>query len=143
MVQEDIYVAVKVNKYNLLRRLKEDKKNIYLILYKVLEDIRIYQKRLEHYDKLEKDINEMKSIIDILLKEIPEIKNEEELKKEINMDIEEKVLNDNIEIVEEPEPKEEKKTKKKKKEETVNSSLDDISKELEELKEELKKLIEP
>ncbi|WP_228615209.1 hypothetical protein [Candidatus Nanobsidianus stetteri] len=141
MSLDDLYVGIKSEK-DVLGVIKRVKRNIYLQLYDVLHDIKNHEIRIQRLDKLLENIKSIKDIIDELLNSLPETKGIEELYKEINSEELDKV-----------EIKEKKRVRKKPKVEVMNEEnkennnqirkeLDDISAELEELKEELKKLIE-
>ncbi|EOD42651.1 Uncharacterized protein Nst1_383 [Candidatus Nanobsidianus stetteri] len=141
MSLDDLYVGIKSEK-DILGVIKKVKRNIYLQLYDVLHDIKNHEIKVQRLDKLLENAKSIKDIIDELLNLLPEIKDIEELYKEINSEELNKV-----------EIKEKKKVRKKPKVEVakeenkegnnqIRKELDDISVELEELKEELKKLIE-
>jgi len=144
MSPDNLYVEIKSEK-DILGVIKRVKRNIYLQLYDVLRDIKDHEIRIQRLDKLLENIKSIKDIIDELLNSLPETKGIEELYKEINSEELDKV-----------EIKEKKRVRKKPKVEVMNEEnkennnqnnqirkeLDDISAELEELKEELKKLIE-
>jgi len=141
MSPDNLYVEIKSEK-DILGVIKRVKRNIYLQLYDVLRDIKDHEIKSQRLDKLLENVKSIKDIIDELLNSLPETKELEELYKEINSE-----ELDKIEI------KEKKKIRKKPKVEVIKEEnkednnqigkeLDDISAELEELKEELKKLIE-
>jgi len=141
MSPDNLYVEIKSEK-DILGVIKRVKRNIYLQLYDVLRDIKDHEIRIQRLDKLLENIKSIKDIIDELLNLLPETKGIEELYKEINSEELDKV-----------EIKEKKRIRKKPKVEVIKEEnkennnqirkeLDDISAELEELKEELKKLIE-
>ncbi|PVU71331.1 hypothetical protein DDW05_01260 [Candidatus Nanobsidianus stetteri] len=144
MSLDDLYVGIKSEK-DVLGVIKRVKRNIYLQLYDVLHDIKNHEIRIQRLDKLLENIKSIKDITDELLNLLPETKGIEELYKEINSE-----ESDKVEI------KEKKRVRKKPKVEVIKEEnkennnqnnqirkeLDDISAELEELKEELKKLIE-
>jgi chromosome segregation ATPase len=144
MSPDNLYVEIKSEK-DILGVIKRVKRNIYLQLYDVLRDIKDHEIRIQRLDKLLENIKSIKDITDELLNLLPETKGIEELYKEINSE-----ESDKVEI------KEKKRVRKKPKVEVIKEEnkennnqnnqirkeLDDISAELEELKEELKKLIE-
>jgi chromosome segregation ATPase len=141
MPSDNLYVEIKSEK-DILGVIKRIKRNIYLQLYDILRDIKDHEIKSQRLDKLLENVKSIKDIIEELLNSLPEIKDIEELYKEINSE-----ELDKLEI------KEKKKVRKKPKVEVIKEEnkednnqirkeLDDISTELEELKEELKKLIE-
>jgi len=141
MSPDNLYVEIRSEK-DILGVIKRVKRNIYLQLYDVLRDIKDHEIKNQRLDKLLENIKSIKDIIDQLLNSLPETKELEELYKEINSEELDKV-----------EIKEKKKVRKKPKVEVIKEEnkegnnqirkeLDDISSELEELKEELKRLIE-
>jgi len=141
MSPDNLYVEIRSEK-DILGVIKRVKRNIYLQLYDVLRDIKDHEIKNQRLDKLLENIKSIKDIIDQLLNSLPETKELEELYKEINSEELDKV-----------EIKEKKKIRKKPKVEVIKEEnkegnnqirkeLDDISSELEELKEELKRLIE-
>ena len=141
MSPDNLYVEIRSEK-DILGVIKRVKRNIYLQLYDVLRDIKDHEIKNQRLDKLLENIKSIKDIIDQLLNSLPETKELEELYKEINSEELNKV-----------EIKEKKKVRKKPKVEVIKEEnkegnnqirkeLDDISSELEELKEELKRLIE-
>jgi len=141
MSPDNLYVEIRSEK-DILGVIKRVKRNIYLQLYDVLRDIKDHEIKNQRLDKLLENVKSIKDIIDQLLNSLPETKELEELYKEINSEELDKV-----------EIKEKKKVRKKPKVEVIKEEnkegnnqirkeLDDISSELEELKEELKRLIE-
>ena len=141
MSPDNLYVEIRSEK-DILGVIKRVKRNIYLQLYDVLRDIKDHEIKNQRLDKLLENIKSIKDIIDQLLNSLPETKELEELYKEINSEELDKV-----------EIKEKKKIRKKPRVEVIKEEnkegnnqirkeLDDISSELEELKEELKRLIE-
>jgi len=141
MSPDNLYVGIRSEK-DILGVIKRVKRNIYLQLYDVLRDIKDHEIKSQRLDKLLENVKSIKEIVDELLNSLPETKELEELYKEINSEELDKV-----------EIKEKKKVRKKPKIEVIKEEngednnqirkeLDDISAELEELKEELKKLIE-
>ena len=146
MSQDNLYVEIKSEK-DILELMKKIKRNIYLQLYDVLHDIKEHEIKNQRLDKLLENVKFMRNIIDELLNSLPEIENIEELYKEINSEELNKVENKEkkkvrkkpkIEIIKEENKEEESKENNSQ----IRKELDDISAELEELKEELKKLIE-
>jgi chromosome segregation ATPase len=141
MAPDNLYVEIESEK-DILGVIKRVKKNIYLQLYDVLQDIKDHEVKSQRLDKLLENIRSIKDIIDELLNSLPETKEIEELYKEINSE----ELN-KVEIIEKKKRKKKPKVeviKEENKEDNnqIRKELDDISSELEELKEELKKLIE-
>jgi chromosome segregation ATPase len=141
MSADDLYVEIKSEK-DILGIVKRIKKDIYLQLYDVLHDIKDHEVRNQRFDKLLENVKSIKDIIDELLNSLPEIKDIEELYKEISS----KELN-KVEVIERRRTRRKPKVeviKEENKEDNnqIKKELDDISAELEELKEELKKLIE-
>ena len=141
MSPDNLYVEIRSEK-DILGVIKRVKRNIYLQLYDVLRDIKDHEIKNQRLDKLLENVKSINDIIDELLNSLPETKELEKLYKEINSEELDKV-----------EIKEKKKVRKKPKIEVIKEEnkednnqirkeLDDISAELEELKEELKKLIE-
>jgi chromosome segregation ATPase len=141
MSPDNLYVEIKSEK-DILGIIKRVKRNIYLQLYDVLHDIKDHEVRSQRFDKLLENIKSIKDIIDELLNSLPETKDIEELYKEINSE----ELN-KVEVIEKKRIRKKPKIEVIKEENKENNNqirreLDDISAELEELKEELKKLIE-
>jgi chromosome segregation ATPase len=141
MAPDNLYVEIESEK-DILEAIKRVKKNIYLQLYDVLQDIKDHEVKSQRLDKLLENIKSIKDIIDELLNSLPETKEIEELYKEINSE----ELN-KVEIIEKKKRRKKPKVeviKEENKEDNnqIRKELDDISAELEELKEELKKLIE-
>jgi chromosome segregation ATPase len=141
MAPDNLYVEIESER-DILGVIKRVKKNIYLQLYDVLQDIKDHEVKSQRLDKLLENIKSIKDIIDELLNSLPETKEIEELYKEINSE----ELN-KVEIIEKKKRRKKPKVeviKEENKEDNnqIRKELDDISAELEELKEELKKLIE-
>jgi len=146
MSPDNLYVEIKSEK-DILGVIKRVKRNIYLQLYDVLHDIKNHDIKIQRLDKLLENAKSIKDIIDKLLNALPETKDIEELYKEINSEDLDKVeikekkkvrKKPKVEIIKEESKKEENKEDNNQ----IRKELDDISAELEELKEELKKLIE-
>jgi chromosome segregation ATPase len=141
MVGKELYIGIRSHK-DIVKELREGKKNIYLMLYKVLEEIKAHDLRINKLKEMENKVLEMKGIVSELLKEMPEIEDVENILSDISEE-EKEEEEYYIEVIK----KEEKKSKKAKKEskednKNVKEELDEISRELAELKEELKKLLE-
>jgi chromosome segregation ATPase len=141
MAPDNLYVEIE-SEGDILGVIKRVKKDIYLQLYDVLQDIKDHEVKSQRLDKLLENIKSIKDIIDELLNSLPETKEIEELYKEINSE----ELN-KVEIIEKKKRRKKPKVeviKEENKEDNnqIRKELDDISAELEELKEELKKLIE-
>jgi uncharacterized phage infection (PIP) family protein YhgE len=141
MSTDNLYVEIKSEK-DILEIVKRIKRDIYLQLYDVLHDIKDHEVRNQKFDKLLENVKSIKDIIDELLNSLPEIKEIEELYKEINSE----ELN-KVEVIEKRRTRRKPKVeviKEENKEDNnqIKKELNDISAELEELKEELKKLIE-
>ena len=141
-----MYVEIKSEK-DILEIVKRIKRDIYLQLYDVLHDIKDHEVRNQRFDKLLENVKSIKDIIDELLNSLPETKDIEELYKEINSEELDKVeikekkkvrKKPKVEVIKEENKKEENKEGNNQ----IRKELDDISSELEELKEELKRLIE-
>ena len=146
MSPDNLYVEIKSEK-DILGVIKRVKRNIYLQLYDVLRDIKDHEIKSQRLDKLLENLKSIKDIIDELLNALPETEDIEELYKEINSEELDKVeikekkkvrKKPKVEVIKEENKKEENKEGNNQ----IRKELDDISAELEELKEELKKLIE-